>query len=65
MVEGDEEGETGGLFRYRAEGSDTGTTVLTDAVEESVSVEVSVSPVLSSGKLGKGGNLANRLLRKS
>ena len=46
-------------------GKNTGTTVRTEAVEESVEVEVSVSPVLSSGKLGKGGNLANLPLKNS
>jgi len=46
-------------------GTHTGTMVLTDAVEESVSVDVSVSPVESSGNAGNGGNLAILLLRNA
>jgi hypothetical protein len=42
------------------------TTVRTEAVDESVSVDVSVaSSTTSSGNAGSGGSLASRVLRRS
>ena len=65
-VESREKRPREGLGRLKGDtGTYTGTMVLMDAVEESVSVEVSVSPVESSGNAGKGGNLAILLLRNS